>query len=393
MLNLVTDAARCGDEGDEGGRAAALEAALALVETTTRTLGSPRAPDLPMAPSEYPPFTLDPVVPQTPHRANGRKPRWRGLRIGKRLAAKSSDPGMALDGQYFHYVDKWLVALARLASELPEDDPRRVRVATEAVHVVKDVHPHFIEREPFINGPSIDAFSADRDARQETRVGAPIGVRWKINADASPVVGLPRARPSSDAVSGSIAYGLVDRAARAAGVRVPIEHERGEMRRIARALSPGVSLDALGWGLQAWEAQWLARDDRDAELTERRPAPRPTDAGPSSRETCDRAARSTASSRATPRERACRSERTARTWARGFRAWTTSATPPRDSRETRRGASEARGRVDVTSSRHVSPRLNRSELHVHVCMTRWGLSHESRSPTTVHVHSPARLLY
>ena len=218
-----------------------------------------------MAPSEYPLFTLDPVVPQTPHRANGRKPRWRGLRIGKRLAAKSSDPGMALDGQYFHYVDKWLVALARLASELPEDDPRRVRVATEAVHVVKDVHPHFIEREPFINGPSIDAFSADRDARQETRVGAPIGVRWKINADASPVVGLPRARPSSDAVSGSIAYGLVDRAARAAGVRVPIEHERGEMRRIARALSPGVSLDALGWGLQAWEAQWLARDDRDAD--------------------------------------------------------------------------------------------------------------------------------
>lgn len=265
VLNLVTDAARCGDEGDEGGRAAALEAALALVETTTRTLGSPRAPDLPMAPSEYPPFTLDPVVPQTPHRANGRKPRWRGLRIGKRLAAKSSDPGMALDGQYFHYVDKWLVALARLASELPEDDPRRVRVATEAVHVVKDVHPHFIEREPFSNGPSIDAFSADRDARQETRVGAPIGVRWKINADASPVVGLPRARPSSDAISGSIAYGLVDRAARAAGVRVPIEHERGEMRRIARALSPGVSLDALGWGLQAWEAQWLARDDRDAD--------------------------------------------------------------------------------------------------------------------------------
>ena len=265
VLNLVTDAARCGDEGDEGGRAAALDAALALVETTTRTLGSPRAPDLPMAPSEYPPFTLDPVVPQTPHRANGRKPRWRGLRIGKRLAAKSSDPGMALDGQYFHYVDKWLVALARLASELPEDDPRRVRVATEAVHVVKDVHPHFIEREPFSNGPSIDAFSADRDARQETRVGAPIGVRWKINADASPVVGLPRARPSSDAVSGSIAYGLVDRAARAAGVRVPIEHERGEMRRIARALSPGVSLDALGWGLQAWEAQWLARDDADAD--------------------------------------------------------------------------------------------------------------------------------
>ena len=264
VLNLVTDAARCGDEGDEGG-ARPLEAALALVETTTRTLGSPRAPDLPMAPSEYPLFTLDPVVPQTPHRANGRKPRWRGLRIGKRLAAKSSDPGMALDGQYFHYVDKWLVALARLASELPEDDPRRVRVATEAVHVVKDVHPHFIEREPFINGPSIDAFSADRDARQETRVGAPIGVRWKINADASPVVGLPRARPSSDAVSGSIAYGLVDRAARAAGVRVPIEHERGEMRRIARALSPGVSLDALGWGLQAWEAQWLARDDRDAD--------------------------------------------------------------------------------------------------------------------------------
>ena len=332
---------------DEGGRAP--PDGVALVETTTRTLGSPRAPDLPMAPSEYPPFTLDPVVPQTPHRANGRKPRWRGLRIGKRLAAKSSDPGMALDGQYFHYVDKWLVALARLAAELPEDDPRRVRVATEAVHVVKDVHPHFIEREPFINGPSIDAFSADRDARQETRVGAPIGVRWKINADASPVVGLPRARPSSDAVSGSIAYGLVDRAARAAGVRVPIEHERGEMRRIARALSPGVSLDALGWGLQAWEAQWS----------------RATTATPSRRSGVRRRGRRTlgrvrARRAIAPRVRPRRRGRprangpavpsVRRVLGRGFRAWTTSATPPRDSRETRRGASFAKRSQRILST-------------------------------------------
>ena len=244
VLNLVTDAARCA--ATRATRAAARprsEAALALVETTTRTLGSPRAPDLPMAPSEYPLFTLDPVVPQTPHRANGRKPRWRGLRIGKRLAAKSSDPGMALDGQYFHYVDKWLVALARLASELPEDDPRRVRVATEAVHVVKDVHPHFIEREPFINGPSIDAFSADRDARQETRVGAPIGVRWKINADASPVVA---SRPSSDPARGASVRPR--RPSRQGRGRARADRTRARRMRRTRGLSPGVSLDALGWG-------------------------------------------------------------------------------------------------------------------------------------------------
>ena len=32
--------------------------------------------------------------------------RFVGLRIGKTRAAARSDPGMGLDGMYFHYIDK-----------------------------------------------------------------------------------------------------------------------------------------------------------------------------------------------------------------------------------------------------------------------------------------------
>ena len=52
VLNLVTAAARCGQRGDAGGRAATLSAAAALVEAVHHTLGQPRSAHLPMAPSQ-----------------------------------------------------------------------------------------------------------------------------------------------------------------------------------------------------------------------------------------------------------------------------------------------------------------------------------------------------
>ena len=232
VLNLVTEVRRCDEAGDRGGRDDALRATRALVEAVHDTLAQPRSPDLPMAFSERRPFG-----PVALHRGR----RHKGLRIGKRLAAPSSDPGMSLDGMYFHYLDKWLFALARASAEFARhdpDDPFAAELASEAARVVKDVHPHFVERDG----------------------SAPLGVRWKINADCSPIRGSTPTRPSGDAVSGCVAYVAVAEALARRDVGPSIAWEQSDMRDIARQLRPAVSWDPLGWGLQAWEAQWLPRD-------------------------------------------------------------------------------------------------------------------------------------
>mmetsp|Transcript_30380 Transcript_30380/g.75473 ORF Transcript_30380/g.75473 Transcript_30380/m.75473 type:complete len:144 (-) Transcript_30380:260-691(-) len=37
----------------------------------------------------------------------------------------------------------------------------------------------------------------------------PLGIRWKVNMDMSPIRGMPATRPSSDALSGLVAYSAV----------------------------------------------------------------------------------------------------------------------------------------------------------------------------------------
>jgi len=275
VLNFVTEAARCAEAGDEEGREDALSAAEALVEAVCAVLGRPRSSDLPMARSPR-----EPLRGARNEGADGSgeaRPaeRYRGLRIGKRLASAASDPGMALDGMYFHYVDKFVFALARLGDALGGAETKRgARIVAEACAIVQDVHDLFVERadaseasEPLrrttLGGPDA-ANNAAGDAKRKPLKKKPcVGIRWKLNIDGTPVRGLPPTRLSSDAVSGAVAWSAASRLA-LRGVPKPgpdreasLARETEDMRDMAARLRPAVSLDPLGWGMQMWESQWV----------------------------------------------------------------------------------------------------------------------------------------
>ena len=272
VLNFVTEAARCAEAGDEEGREDALSAAEALVEAVCAVLGRPRSSDLPMARSPR-----EPLRGARDEGADGSgeaRPaeRYRGLRIGKRLASAASDPGMALDGMYFHYVDKFVFALARLGDALGGAETKRgARIVAEACAVVQDVHDLFVERaeaseasEPLrrttLGGPDATTNAAG-DAKRKPK-NENVGIRWKLNVDGTPVRGLPPTRLSSDAVSGAVAWSAASRLALRGSRPGPareasLARETEDMRDMAARLRPAVSLDPLGWGMQMWESQWV----------------------------------------------------------------------------------------------------------------------------------------
>ena len=270
VLNFVTEAARCAEAGDEEGREDALSAAEALVEAVCAVLGRPRSSDLPMARSPR-----EPLRGARDEGADGSgeaRPaeRYRGLRIGKRLASAASDPGMALDGMYFHYVDKFVFALARLGDALGGAETKRgARIVAEACAIVQDVHDLFVERaeaseasEPrlwrtTLGGP--DAANNDKTTTKRQKKPCPcVGIRWKLNVDGTPVRGLPPTRLSSDAVSGAVAWSAASRLAlRTEKREASLARETEDMRDMAARLRPAVSLDPLGWGMQMWESQWV----------------------------------------------------------------------------------------------------------------------------------------
>ena len=242
VMNFCTEAARCAEAGDAIGRRDALRAGEGLAECMTKVLGQPSSHDVPMTRSSSPPFT-----------GGTASVRYKGLRCGKRLAARVSDPGGVLDGMYFHYVYLWVFALARLGAELfssqdAEEKVRGTKILVEASDVVCDVHPLFVER---------------------NETNTPIGVRWKINVDGTPIKGLPETRLSQDAVSGAVAWTCLCSAIEiffeenvlkeiSAHSRLGVLQKYAtEMRSMAVQLRPAVSLDSKGWGLQMWEAQWL----------------------------------------------------------------------------------------------------------------------------------------
>jgi len=227
VLNFCTLAHRARERGDEPGFDLAVAAARRLVAAVHACLGSPVG----LA-------TMHPLDATAPPSFSGT--RFIGLRIGKARAAARSDAGMALDGMYWHYHDKWAFALARLAQVARDAD-----VAQQAVAMVRLVHPYFVAR-------GYD--------------GTPRGLHWKLNTDASPIPGLGRPRPSSDALSGLMVYMAVHSvAARLLGKPAAdaMASELADMRVLAAAYwvaaQPGHRLvaDGLGYGLQWWEAQWL----------------------------------------------------------------------------------------------------------------------------------------
>jgi hypothetical protein len=177
---------------------------------------------------------------------------------------------MALDGMYFHYVDKFVFALARLGEALGGAATKRgERVVREACAVVADVHDLFVEREAIrvntFGGTARDRAHEQRNAR---RVSECVGIRWKLNADGKPTRGLPPTRLSSDVVCGAVAWSAASRLAENAenaGTVAPIRREVDDMREMATRLRPAVSLDPLGWGMQMWELQWVPPAEELAE--------------------------------------------------------------------------------------------------------------------------------
>eukprot|EP00090_Calanus_glacialis_P024070 TRINITY_DN37370_c0_g1_i1.p1 TRINITY_DN37370_c0_g1~~TRINITY_DN37370_c0_g1_i1.p1 ORF type:complete len:289 (+),score=65.53 TRINITY_DN37370_c0_g1_i1:94-867(+) len=150
---------------------------------------------------------------------------YKGLRIGKVSACRMSDDGMEYDGMYWHYIDKWIFALTRLAQARHQEPVR-------AVQLVKDVHEGFLSRD---------------------RSGNPEGVRWKVNMDMTLIRGLEHSPPNSDALSGLIVYHL-------ANSQSQLSNEIGDLigvvQRYARSGMRATG-DPLGWGLDWWSLQWL----------------------------------------------------------------------------------------------------------------------------------------
>lgn len=178
-------------------------AAGALVNAVHAGLGAPRSPAAADA------MRADPRSP-TGHV---------GLRIGKVSSAPRTDVGMALDGQYFHYLDKWLLALVRAGR------------ADDAAAIAKAAFPPFFDAGPHGDG----------------RGG---GVRWKLSADASAPLGLAHARATDDTLGARIVLGLVEhhRSRAAPSLRA----ELALLDAALRGYVPRATDDPLGWGLQAF---------------------------------------------------------------------------------------------------------------------------------------------
>lgn len=218
VLNFVTLAHRAFERGDLDRREVYLRSAERLVQSTRMCLGNP-------------PLTKDGKASQFSMQKSAATGEYRGLRIGKTRDSQKSDPGMELDGMYWHYLDKWIFAETRLAQE-------RRAVPAGALQLVKDVHPAFLQR----------------DAG-----GKPRGLYWKLNIDLSVISGQERTGPKGDALSGWVVYQVVNRAAQEAASQ-GIQTELAELRDLAlRYLQQGmhVSGDPLGYGLIWWELQFL----------------------------------------------------------------------------------------------------------------------------------------
>jgi hypothetical protein len=180
-----------------------------------------------------------------------------GLRIGKTDSKALSDAGFNYDGQYFHYFDKWIFALTRYSMESNDD-----KIILKAIELVKESHPYFVEY-------------------HHNHGKKPMGVRWKINVDSSPITALGPARPSSDAVGGYIAYSLLQKRLddvslasliKSSTLPYPIEFyyninkEIDDMYTLTKeymmnkdAYIP--TTDPLGWGCSLWNLQWLQETD------------------------------------------------------------------------------------------------------------------------------------
>ena len=190
------------------------QAAQRLIQVVHECLGTPRSPQDIMR-----------VDPDSPFG-------FVGLRIGKVETRKVTDYGMQFDGQYWHYIDKWLLALARAGR------------ADDGIRIAKSVFPYFMDAGPLGTG-----FGG--------------GIRWKLSVDATPPPALQRAHASDDTLMALIVFSLLQQYSSSGA---SLEQEIQMLRNSLQHYRLRVTDDPLGWGLEAICDQYLENQPRQAAL-------------------------------------------------------------------------------------------------------------------------------
>lgn len=164
-----------------------------------------------------------------------------GLRIGKTESRPVTDYGMRYDGQYWHYIDKWLLALARLG-----------RVA-DGIGIAKSCFPYFYD---------------------DNSAGGGGGMRWKLSVDATPPPDLERAYPNDDTLTALIVFSILEQQQRRLLMNVKnnsgandsdkkklvsssLENEITTLQSSLQGYKPRVTDDPLGWGMEAIFDQFI----------------------------------------------------------------------------------------------------------------------------------------
>ena len=194
------------------------QAANILIDTVHRCLGSPRSEKI-----------EDAMLPDS---SSLSPTGFVGLRIGKVYSKQKTDFGMTYDGMYFHYIDKWLLALMR--SDREED----------AIKIAKSVFPYFFEPGP----------------KRDGEFG---GIRWKLSVDASPPINSCNGNGANDdTLNACILFSILEE--HRTSDKIPsLRREITMLKKSLRGYTPRVSSnDPLGWGLEVLFDQFIEGNPR-----------------------------------------------------------------------------------------------------------------------------------
>ena len=170
-----------------------------------------------------------------------------GLRIGKVSSRKVTDYGMRYDGQYWHYIDKWLLALSRAGH------------THDGIAIAKSVFPYFFDAGP-----------------QGT--GHHGGIRWKLSVDATPPPELQYSRSGAndDTLVALIVFSMLEEQRteqlsaeednKDTSANPSLSNEIALLQQSLQGYKPRVTDDPLGWGLEAMYDQFLYGQPRQSAL-------------------------------------------------------------------------------------------------------------------------------
>jgi len=169
-------------------------------------------------------------------KATDSEPLLGGLRIGKEDPEGEEDG----DGQYFHYLTKWMFALNRM-SIIKGDQ----KYNNWAISLAKSVHPYFV----YIKDPKSKR----------------LGMRWKMSIDLSyPHV---PSEGNLDPFDGFVTYRLLAEASKDPNV---LEKEINDMKSMVMAkYSHYQSFDALDLGEALWLSHWYPNEQWSLEVAKK----------------------------------------------------------------------------------------------------------------------------